>query len=144
LDRLDNGELLALASGQFEVFLTVDRGLAKQAREVGHQVFGPRDGSRSRPDGKVLKWKTLGVLNKFGLQSVEPIPFFIEWATDSLHPSQDSPKGCELQSFEIEHSSPADVIEALKKLSIAAKVRQAKKLKLAATLMTPKGTVDLS
>jgi hypothetical protein len=118
--------------------------MAKQAGDAGHQIFGPRDGSRSRPDGKVLKWKTLGVLNKLGLQSVEPIPFFIEWAADSLHPSQDSPKGCELQSFEIEHSNPADVIEVLKKLGIAARVKQAKKLKLAATLKTPKGTVDLS
>ena len=82
--------------------------MAKKAREAGHQIFGPSDGSRARPDGRVLTWKTLGVLNKFGLQSVEPIPFLIEWAIDSLHPSQDSPKGCELQSFEIEHLNAAD------------------------------------
>ena len=64
---------------------------ARLARERGHQIFGPRDGSRARPDGPLLKWKTLGVLNKLGLQGVEPIPFFIEWAADSAHPSQDSP-----------------------------------------------------
>jgi hypothetical protein len=118
--------------------------IAKQAREAGRQSFGPRDGSRARPDGKLLKWKTVGVVNKFGLDGVEPIPFFIEWAAESLHPSQDSPKGCELQSFEIEHTNPADVIELLEKLGIEAKVRQAKKVSLVATLSTPKGKVTLS
>lgn len=117
---------------------------AKNAREVSHQIFGPRDGSRARPDGKVLTWKTLGVLNKFGLQGIEPIPFFIEWAADSLHPSQDSPLGCELQSFEIEHPNRADVIDVLKKLGIEAKVKQAKSVRLTATLKSPKGKVELS
>jgi hypothetical protein len=118
--------------------------IAKEAREAGHQIFGPRDGSRARPDGKVLKWKTVGVVNKFGQEGVEPIPFFIEWAADSLHPSQDSPKGCELQSFEIEHPNPADVIEVLKKLGIGAEVKRARKVSLVATLNTPKGKVTLS
>jgi Glyoxalase-like domain len=118
--------------------------IAKEAREAGHQIFGPRDGSRARPDGKVLKWKTVGVVNKFGLGGVEPIPFFIEWAADSLHPSQDSPKGCALQSFEIEHPNPGDVIELLKRLGVEAKVKQAKEVSLAATLKTPKGKVTLS
>jgi glyoxalase-like protein len=118
--------------------------IAKQAREAGHQIFGPRDGSRARPNGKVLKWKTVGVVNKFGLGGVEPVPFFIEWAADSLHPSQDSPKGCELQSFEIEHPNPVGMSEMLKKLGIEAKVRQGKEARLAAALRTPKGKVTLS
>jgi len=125
--------------------LTTDIGAtAKQARESGYQIFGPRDGSRERPDGKVLKWKTLGVLTKFGFQSVEPIPFFIEWASDSAHPSQDSPKGCELEAFEIEHPNPVSVIGALKGLGIEAEVRQGKNVRLMATLKTPKGNVELS
>jgi hypothetical protein len=64
--------------------LTTDiNATAKNAQESGYQIFGPQDGSRARPDGKILKWKTLGVPNRFGLQGVEPIPFFIEWAADS-------------------------------------------------------------
>jgi len=118
--------------------------LAKTAREAGHHILGPRDGSRARPDGKVLKWKILGVLNTLGLQGVEPIPFFIEWCADSLHPSQDSPTGCELQSFEIEHPDPARVIDALKELGIEAKVKPARKVKLSATLKTAKGEVELN
>ena len=114
------------------------------ARERGHQIFGPRDGSRARPDGTLLKWKTLGVLNKFGLQGIEPIPFFIEWAADSAHPSQDSPKGGTLVAFEIEHPNPARLIGALKEFGIEAEVKQTSKVRLTATLQTPKGKLELS
>ena len=118
--------------------------LAKTAREAGHHILGPRDGSRARPDGTVLKWKILGVLNTLGLEGVEPIPFFIEWSADSLHPSQDSPTGCELQSLEIDHPDPASVIDVLKGLGIEAQVKPARKVKLSATLKTPKGDVELN
>lgn len=118
--------------------------VAKMARDAGQQIFGPRDGSRARPNGTVLNWKSLGVLNKLGQIDVEPIPFFIEWAADSLHPSQDSPTGCKLQSLEIEHPNPVSLVEALKKLGIEATVKQAKSIRLRATLMTPKGKTELS
>jgi hypothetical protein len=118
--------------------------VAKVARDAGQQVFGPRDGSRARPDGTLLKWKSLGLLNKLGQAEVEPIPFFIEWAADSLHPSQDSPTGCMLQSLEIEHPNPASLVEALKKLGIEAIVKQTKGVRLRATLTTPKGKTELS
>lgn len=118
--------------------------MAKKAHDAGYQIFGPRDGSRARPDGTVLKWKTLGVLNKFGRQDVQPIPFFIEWAADSSHPSLDAPKGCELVSFNIEHPSPEDVTRMLKELGIEANVKKAKRVRLAVILKTPKGEVELS
>ena len=125
--------------------MTIDiNATARRAREAGLQLFGPRDGSRARPDGKLLKWKTLGVLNKFGLQGVEPIPFFIEWAADSPHPAQDSPKGCALQAFQIDHPDPASVIGVLKGLGIEAEVNQGSNVRLTATLQTPKGKVELS
>ncbi len=118
--------------------------LAKKVKESSFEIFGPRDGSRSRPDGKVLKWKSLGVMNKFGDQGIEPFPFFIQWSADSLHPSQDSPKGCELESFQIEYPRPADLIDALKKFGIEAKVKEGKSVRLIATLKTPKDKVELS
>jgi hypothetical protein len=123
---------------------TAINAIAKKAREAGHQIFGPRDGSRARPDGRVLHWRTLGVVNKFGLGGVEPIPFFIQWASDSLHPSEDSPKGCELRSFEIGHPEPGNVIAALKALGIQARVKRSTKVTLTAALKTPKGRVELS
>ncbi len=116
----------------------------KKAQEAGNQVLGPRDGSRARPDGRILKWRTMRVLNKAAINGVDPIPFFIQWAADSLHPAEDSPKGCELLSFEIEHPDPTKVVEVLTKLDIEAKVRQADNAKLIATLKTLKGRVLLS
>lgn len=117
--------------------------VAKRAREAAYQVFGPNDGSRARPDGKLLKWKSLGIMNQLGKQGVEPIPFFIEWAPDSVHPAEDSPKGCELEVFEIEHPNPADVSSMLAKLGIDVKVTQASEPRLVATLKSPKGRLRL-
>jgi hypothetical protein len=118
--------------------------VAKSAREAGYRLFGPRDGSRTTTEGRLLKWKTLGVLNKLGVMDVEAVPFFIEWAAESVHPSQDSPKGCELQSFHVEHPDPARVIEILNKLGLDARVSQAQTARLTATLQTPKGRVELN
>ncbi|HJZ70063.1 MAG TPA: VOC family protein [Blastocatellia bacterium] len=114
---------------------------AKRARESGFKLLGPSDGSRARPDGKLLKWKTLLPINSLGAQGVEPIPFFIQWSADTLHPSQDSPKGCSLQSFEMEHPDAAALTDVLRKLGIEAKVRSGKSARLIAVLKAPKGEV---
>lgn len=118
--------------------------LAAKARDAGQQTFGPRDGSRARPDGKLLKWRSLGVQSKLGVDGVEPIPFFIEWAADSVHPSQDSPQGCRLLSMELEHPDPAAVRKMLGNLGIAIEVKQAASGRLKAMLDTPKGKVTLT
>ena len=117
--------------------------LAQKAREAGRQVFGPRDGSRTRPDGKTLRWRTCGVMSSFGGQGIEPVPFFIQWAADSPHPSQDSPAGCELRSLEIEHPQAAEVKAALAQFGIAATVKPGEAVRLRAALQTPKGEVEL-
>jgi hypothetical protein len=58
-----------------------------------------------------------------------------------VHPSQDSPKGCELLALEIEHPKPAGVIAVLTKLGIDGKVKSGENARLSATLRTPKGRV---
>lgn len=137
--KLTEPRLITWAALAMDINAAVGR-----VRAAGYELFGPRDGSRARPDGKMLKWKSMGVISKFGLQGIDPIPFFIEWAGDSVHPAQDSPKGCELQSFEIEHPDPAGVLRALKDLGIEANVKQAKESRLRAVLKTPKGKVELT
>ena len=118
--------------------------VAKRARQDRQRLYGPRDGSRARPDGKLLKWKTLGVLNELGRGGIEPIPFFIEWAADSVHPSQDSPAGCELRSLEIEHPQAEAVERLLETLGVRTTVKSAPQARLVATLSTPLGEVQLS
>ena len=117
--------------------------LARRAGEGGRQVFGPRDGSRARPDGGTVRWQTLGIMHQLASELVDPIPFFIEWAADAIHPSQDSPAGCVLQSFVIEAPNASAIGAELRRLGIEAAVKEAKTLKLVATLKTPKGPVAL-
>src|SRR5262245_34518182 len=72
--------------------------LARQAVAAVFLIDGPNDGSRARPDGRTLHWKTFTLRdNRGGL-----LPFFIEWSRDSLHPSEDAPKGCTLKRFFVE------------------------------------------
>lgn len=62
----------------------------------GIAAVGPKPGSRKRPDGRVLNWKTLTLKDDAsGL-----LPFFIEWGAGSIHPSVDAPQGCSLELFE--------------------------------------------
>jgi Glyoxalase-like domain len=138
LRRLAQPRLVTWAAAAKDIAAT-----AARARQAGLEVSDPSDGSRARPDGKLLRWKALRVPSTVGADDVEPVPFFIEWAAGSLHPSQDSPTGCTLRSFEIEHPEPARVVQALEKLGIAAKVRPAKAARLLATLATPRGEVQL-
>jgi hypothetical protein len=58
---------------------------------------GPTPGERRRPDGRLLRWRTLRLhADQAGL-----LPFFIEWSADTTHPSVDAPGGCHLEHFEI-------------------------------------------
>ncbi|HEU4388360.1 MAG TPA: VOC family protein [Blastocatellia bacterium] len=115
----------------------------KAIREAGYQVLGPVDGSRARPDGTVLRWKTMRIANSAGSPGLQPIPFFIEWSSDSRHPSEDSPKGCELRSFRIEHPEASSIAQALERLGIEAEVRTATRPRLIAKVSTPKGDVEI-
>ncbi|MDQ5856974.1 MAG: VOC family protein [Acidobacteriota bacterium] len=117
--------------------------VAKRARATGYKLFGPQPGSRERPDGKTLRWKLLGVMHDLADDGIDPIPFFIEWAADAVHPSQESPKGCELKAFEIEHPNSAAVKKTLTTLGIAADVRKGAVARLTARLSSPKGKVTL-
>lgn len=137
--KLSEPRLITWASGTNDI-----EAMAKRVRGSGVESFGPQAGSRARPDGKVLKWKTLGVKSGLAAGVVDPIPFFIEWAADSIHPSQDSPAGCELLAFEVEHPNPPEVRNVFEKIGIEANVKPGDQARLAATLRSPKGIVELS
>jgi hypothetical protein len=56
---------------------------------------GPTSGSRTRPDGKLLRWQTLSYRDdRSGL-----LPSFIDWDPHSPHPSFDAPGELSLLSF---------------------------------------------
>jgi hypothetical protein len=113
------------------------------ARRHGLNVVGPRDGSRTRPDGSVLQWRSAGLVASFAEADVDPVPFFIEWASSSHHPSSDAPAGCRLVDVAIAGPQPAKLEAVLAGLGIEAKVIKAAHVRVSATLDTPKGRVTL-
>ena len=63
---------------------------AQHLRDHGVACLGPTAGSRTKPNGETLRWKTLVREDeKSGI-----LPFYIEWAADSPHPSTDAPGAC--------------------------------------------------
>ncbi len=109
-------------------------------REAGISFDGPRPGSRQRPDGKLLEWKTLNLKDdKDGL-----LPFFIEWSANSLHPSADAPKGCKITHFGVVTSSRDELTKIVTLLQLDLPVVLGDKPALQATIISPKGELTLS
>ncbi len=125
---------------QWAAATTDIQAVAQQARAAGYEIEGPTDGSRVRPDGRLLRWKTLTVRTELG----EAIPFFIEWGSGVIHPSKDSPPGCRLLALEMEHPQPDRLRRVLGDLGIESTVKSGASFRLKAELKTATGNVELS
>lgn len=113
---------------------------AEKLRGAGVAFQGPTPGSRKRPDGRLLQWQTLHLADEAsGL-----LPFFIEWAPDSPHPSTDAPKGCSLVSFAAESPDPAKFNAKLAMLNLDLPVKKGDRAGLRAVIRGPKGSLELS
>jgi hypothetical protein len=110
---------------------------ARNAVAAGFAIDGPADGSRTRPDGKVLRWKACRLKDDRG----GLLPFFIEWARDSVHPAADAPGGCVLKQFSLESPSPAELEKLCKGLGLEVNVERADKPALRAMIASRKGEV---
>jgi len=101
---------------------------------------GPTPGSRKRPDGNVLHWKTLNLKDDAnGL-----LPFFIQWSTDSTHPSADAPSGCQLLRFELLTPDPAALAKTIAKVMLAAPIAKGSSPQLRAVISGHKGQLDIT
>jgi catechol 2,3-dioxygenase-like lactoylglutathione lyase family enzyme len=108
---------------------------ARKLRGASLAFKGPTPGSRKRPDGHVLNWKTLNLTDdRDGL-----LPFFIEWSADSPHPSADAPKGCSLLHFEVATPDPDALSKQIALLGLDLRIAKADKPQLRATIAGPKG-----
>jgi len=118
--------------------------LAIRAGAARMRVLGPAAGSRSRPDGSALRWRTLRVEAELGTPFVDPVPFFIEWPDAGSHPAASSPAGCRLTRFVLRHPNPARLQDTLAAIGIAsADVVHAPESGMEASLLTPKGELRL-
>ena len=114
--------------------------IAKQLGENGIAFQGPDDGSRKRPDGHILTWKTVNLADdRHGL-----LPFFIEWSADSVHPSKDAPARCRLEYFEIMSVDPDELSLIFKRIGLDLPVQRSDKARLRALISGPKGDLGLT
>jgi len=114
--------------------------VARQLRENQIAFTGPDDGSRKRPDGRVLTWKTINLADdRHGL-----LPFFIEWSADSVHPSKDAPSRCKLEYFEILSADPEELSSTFKRIGLDLPVQRSDQARLHALISGPKGDLKLS
>lgn len=112
---------------------------AKRAVAAGFAIDGPTDGSRARPDGKLLRWKACRLKdNRGGL-----LPFFIEWDRESVHPAADAPAGCVLKRFFLESPAAQELIQACQSLGVAVRVERGEKPFLRAIITSAKGQIEL-
>ena len=113
---------------------------AKLLRDNQIAFQGPDDGSRKRPDGRVLNWKTINLADdRHGI-----LPFFIEWSADSIHPSKDAPQGCHLDYFTVMAVDPAELSQIFQRIGVAATVERSDRDRLRAHITGPKGELGLS
>lgn len=134
LTQLSSPRLIGWAAhpGDLEKFAT-------RLREAQISFEGPRAGSRQRPDGKLLQWKTLTLKDdKDGL-----LPFFIEWSETSLHPSADAPKGCNMTHFRAVTAGATEVRKIVDVLHLDLPISLGDKAALEATLIGPQGELTL-
>jgi len=123
----------AVHPGNIQVF-------AADLAKAGVAAEGPTPGSRKRPDGSVLHWKTLNLKDDAdGL-----LPFFIEWSTDSSHPSADAPSGCQLLRFELLTPDPAALAKATAPLNLKAPIAKGALPQLRAVISGPNGQLDIT
>jgi Glyoxalase-like domain len=108
---------------------------AAKLAKSGVAATGPTPGSRRRPDGRVLQWKSL-TLKK---NPADLLPFFIEWSADSVHPSADSPMGCSLLRFEAASPDTKSLSKQAALLGLDIPIVEGDNPQLRATISGPKG-----
>jgi hypothetical protein len=114
--------------------------VVKKAAAAGIDIQNPRDGSRARPDGKVLRWRSAALQTDFdGI-----LPFFIEWGAETIHPSQDAPAGCTLERFAIESPSLKEIRRVVGQFGLNVDAKSGKKPLLHASITGKKGAFELT
>ncbi len=113
---------------------------ARQLGEAGIAFADPSAGSRSRPDGRTLRWRFLFLAD----DRRGTLPFLIEWGAGSIHPSADAPGGCRLESLVVSGPDPAGLSKILGLMGVDVRVEKSEQPGLRACIVGPKGKLEMS
>jgi hypothetical protein len=97
-----------------------------------------KPGSRARPDGSLLEWKTFEIEKP----AIAGVPFFIHWGEGATHPSQGSPGGCRLEHLRVVTPDVSELRRALATLPLEVAAGAGPRPALEITLHCPKGKVQ--
>jgi len=111
----------------------------RHLRQLGYGISDPLPGSRVKPDGTTLRWVRFRITGP----ELEVAPVLINWDSLSLHPSIDSPAGCDLTDLTLVLSSQDAYERLLKVLAVGVGIRKGDSPRLEVTLSCPKGIVRL-
>lgn len=109
----------------------------------GYDPGSVMDGSRLRPDGVKIEWRSTRLVG-WPPPGDGLVPFLIEWGEGTPHPSSDSPQGCTLISLRAEHPDPAAIRRMLAALGLDVPVTEGAAPALFAEIDTPQGQVTLA
>jgi len=135
LEHLTSPRILTWAAATRDI-----EALDKKLRAAGLETSGVIAGAREKPNGTVLRWKTLAVSGQGG----DVVPFVIEWDPVSRHPSLDSPGGCTIRELRLEHPDPPKINHLLEAMGLRVRARQGAHARITALLATPKGDFELT
>jgi hypothetical protein len=109
-----------------------------RTRGVTYGLVTP--GSRRRPDGVLLTWRTTSPADASAGDGL--MPFFIDWGM-SAHPSASAATGATLVTLRAEHPEPDRVLAMLRGVGVDLAVARGPAAVLVATIAGPKGRVEL-
>lgn len=134
LDTVTRSRLVTWAAKTTNVDSIHDRALANDI------LLGRADaGSRRRLDGVLLSWR---FTNSTTLVGDGIVPFFIDWG-GSPHPARTAPEGATLIGLRAEHPDERRIERMLESLGLELAVGHAQHPALVATIVCPKGRVEL-
>jgi hypothetical protein len=109
-------------------------------KTAGFQVSGPTPGSRRKPDGAMLSWRTAGLER----EELPLAPFLIEWGAGVAHPSTTSPAGCRLVRMTLETADSTRLSGFFAVIGHDVTVRSGPAERMQVELACPKGSVTLT
>ena len=107
-------------------------------RRAGFETTEPTAGSRARPDGSLLEWRTAAIVEP----QMDLAPFLIEWSEGSAHPSTTSPEGCRLESLELRTAHRAALTRLVETLGLNVRIAAGREPAMTIGLECAKGRVS--